>query len=382
MLAPRFVLLAAVLVFVALPPCASAVEIMAVPKDGIQPRAVVDGKGVLHLVWYTGSPKGGNLHHATCLENETWSPAVRVNSLPDSAVAAGTIRGAQVAMGREGHIHVVWNGFDATAPKGTPMPLYYTRSLDGGRTFTPQQVVSGDWPMDGGGAVAADVSGKVHVFWHAGQHGGGEDMRRIFIRTSEDDGMTFGSERAISPEGTGVCACCSMQAIATRAGNVHVLYRTANDSGKSRNIATLVSGDGGKTFSHAEIDPWRINGCPMSSMSLVEVQGGAVVGAWEREGQIVLGHFAPASNKPGKFTTAMGDPSQRKHPVLAAGRDGTLLIAWAEGTGWNKGGTLAWQIVDQDLTLNSGSKLVTAGRVPVWSFSSVAAVGGSFVLVR
>lgn len=120
----------------------------------------------------------------------------------------------------------------------------------------------------------------------------------------------------------------------------------------------------------------------MSSMSLVEVQNGAVVGAWERQGQIVLGLFPAASSKPAKFSTAMRGPSQRKHPVLAAARDGSLLIAWTEGTGWNKGGTLAWQIVDQDLTLNSSSTLVTAGRVPVWSFCSVAALGESFVLVR
>jgi hypothetical protein len=287
-------------------------------------------------------------------------------------------------MGRDGHLHVVWNGYRETGGKAEPMPLCYTRSTDGGKTFEPQRIVSGDWPMDGGGAVAADAQGKVHVFWHAGREGGreGEVSRRIFIRSSTDDGADFDAERTISPESAGVCACCSMQALATRSGNVHVLFRNAYDSGKSRNIATLVSGDGGRTFSYAEVDPWRVDACPMSSMSLVEIQSGAVVGAWERQGQIVLGRFAPASSRPDKFTTAMRGPSQRKHPVLAAGRDGSLLIAWTEGTGWNKGGTLAWQITDQDLTLNSGSTLVTAGRVPVWSFCSVAAVAGAFVLVR
>ncbi|WP_170157323.1 sialidase family protein [Roseimicrobium gellanilyticum] len=354
------------------------------PEQGIQPRALVDGKGVLHLLWYAGGAKGGNLFHATRQADKTWSAPVKVNSIPHSAVAAGTIRGAQYAMGRDGYLHVIWNGYKETGGKAEPMPLYYTRSTDGGKTFEPQRIVSGDWPMDGGGAVAADPNGKVHVFWHAGREGGreGEVSRRIFIRSSTDDGANFDDERTISPEGTGVCACCSMQALATRGGNVHVLFRNAFDAGKSRNIATLISGDGGKTFSYAEVDPWRIHGCPMSSMSLVEVQGGAVVGAWEREGQIVLGRFGATNNQPGKVTVAMQGPSQRKHPVLATGRDGSLLIAWTEGTGWNKGGTLAWQMVDQDLTLNSRSVPVTAGSVPVWSFCSVAAIGGSFVLVR
>jgi hypothetical protein len=41
------------------------VEVLSTPEQGIQPRALVDGKGVLHLLWYAGSAKGGNLFHAT-----------------------------------------------------------------------------------------------------------------------------------------------------------------------------------------------------------------------------------------------------------------------------------------------------------------------------
>ncbi len=364
-------------------PAAEAVQVLAAPEQGIQPRALVDTKGVLHLVWYAGSAKGGNLFHATRLENKTWSTPVRVNSIADSAVAAGTIRGAQVAIGRDGCLHVVWNGFDANAPKGTPLPLYYTRSLDGGNTFEPQRAVSGDWPLDGGGAVAADPQGKVHVLWHAGPHGEGETARRIFIRTSEDDGRTFGAERAISPEGMGVCACCAMQALATRSGAVHVLYRSATDGGRSRDIATLTSQDGGKTFSHAVVDPWRINGCPMSSMSLVELRDGSVAGAWEREGQIHASRFdtAGAMMGPLSSTSVKGSPGkgQRKHPVLAVA-NGRILMLWAEGTAWNKGGALAWQVFTEELkpTDESGA----AGDVPVWSFGSVTVVKNNFVIVR
>lgn len=187
------------------------VEMLSAPEQGIQPRALVDGKGVLHVLWYAGSAKGGNLFHATRQADKTWSAPVKVNSIPDSAVAAGTIRGAQFAMGRDGHLHVIWNGYYETSGKADPMPLYYTRSTDGGKTFEAQRIVSGDWPMDGGGAVAADAQGTVHVFWHAGREEGreGEVSRRIFIRSSTDDGANFDAERTISPEGTGVCACCS-----------------------------------------------------------------------------------------------------------------------------------------------------------------------------
>jgi hypothetical protein len=361
------------------------VEVLSVPEQGIQPRTLVDGKGILHLLWYAGGAKGGNLFHATRQADKSWSTPVKVNSIPDSAIAAGTIRGAQFALGRDGYLHVIWNGFRETDGKAEPMPLYYTRSADGGKTFEPQRIVSGDWPMDGGGAVAADAKGKVHVFWHAGREGGrdGEVSRRIFIRSSTDDGANFDTERAISPEGSGVCACCAMQALATRSGAVHVLYRTATDGGKSRDIATLTSQDGGKTFSHAVVDPWRIHGCPMSSMSLVELRDGSVAGAWEREGQILAARFDATGAMLGSLSSPLvkGSPGkgQRKHPVLAVA-DGRVLMLWAEGTGWNKGGTLAWQVFTGELkpTAESG----VAGEVQVWSFGSVVAVKNDFVILR
>ena len=39
-----------------------------------------------------------------------WSAPVSVNNEPKSAIAMGTIRGAQLAIGKAGTIHVAWNG--------------------------------------------------------------------------------------------------------------------------------------------------------------------------------------------------------------------------------------------------------------------------------
>ena len=56
-----------------------------------------------------------------------------------------------------------------------------------------------------------------------------------------------------------------------------------------------------------------------------------------------------------------------------------LLIAWTEGTGWEKGGSLGWELLD-----SHGAALGTgrAKGVPVWSYA--AAFGepdGSFTLL-
>jgi hypothetical protein len=45
-----------------------------------------------------------------------------VNSQPESAIAAGTIRGAQLAIGKAGRVHVAWNGSQNAEPVGPLNP--------------------------------------------------------------------------------------------------------------------------------------------------------------------------------------------------------------------------------------------------------------------
>jgi hypothetical protein len=57
-----------------------------------------------------------------------------------------------------------------------------------------------------------------------------------------------------------------------------------------------------------------------------------------------------------------------------------MLLVWTEGTGWQRGGALAWQLFDK-----SGKPLDEKGRqdgVPVWSFGAAyAKEDGSFVVL-
>lgn len=62
-----------------------------------------------------------------------FSKPLKVNSIPGSAVAVGTIRGPHIALGKYGRVHVVWNG--SQAARGRPhhgSPMLFTRmKLDG-----------------------------------------------------------------------------------------------------------------------------------------------------------------------------------------------------------------------------------------------------------
>lgn len=154
---------------------ASKVTLLRAPEQGLQPQAVMDAKGVLHLIYFLGDPKGGNVFYVRSGDGgATFSRPIQVNSQAGSAVAAGNIRGAHLAVGRNGRAHVAWMGSGKAEPKGPSdsIPMLYSHLNDGGTAFEPQRnVIHAAVGLDGGGSVAADDAGNVYIAWHAPEPG-------------------------------------------------------------------------------------------------------------------------------------------------------------------------------------------------------------------
>lgn len=360
----------------------SETVLLRVPNHGIQPQVAVDAKGVVHLVYYKGEPGGGDLFYTRSEDGVQFKEPLRVNSQPGSAVAAGSIRGAQLATGKDGRLHVAWNGSHKALPKapGNAHPMLYTRLNDAGTAFEPQRnLIQSAVGLDGGGSVAADGAGNVWVFWHASEPGTkGEDNRRVWVAVSNNDGMTFAAERAASPEPTGACGCCGMRAFVDTKGKLHVLYRGAKE-GTQRDAYLLTSTDQGKSFVSQAVHPWEINTCPMSSMAFGE-GGGVVVGAWDTKGQIYYVRSDTKTAKRSEPMAAPGSGTGRKHPAVAINAKGKTLLVWTEGTGWNRGGSLAWQVYDAEgkPTADRGD----AAGVPVWGLAAAfVRADGKFTIV-
>jgi hypothetical protein len=358
------------------------VTVRRVPEGGIQPQVAVDRAGAVHLVYYKGDPGRGDLYYVRSRDGgDTFSAPLRVNTIAGSAIATGNIRGASIATGRNGRIHVAWNGSHALTPGPVfgKEPMLYSRLNDAGTAFEPQrdliQVARG---LDGGGGIAADASGNVYVVWHAPAPGTErENNRRVWIARSTDDGATFERERPAWDRPTGVCGCCKLDAFVDRNGVLYVLYRSATQT-VHRDIYLLISRDHGRTFEGSDISAWNVGYCVMSSESFTEGPAG-VLAAWESEKQVYFGRIDPAS---GKLTPAAapGTGANRKYPVVAANSKGETLFVWTENMAWKKGGSLAWQVYDKD-----GRPIQKPGRadgVPVWSLvAAFARPDGSFTIL-
>ncbi len=359
------------------------VTLTRVPDGGLQPQVAVDTEGVLHLVYYKGDAAKGDLYYVRSSDGgATFSQPVRVNSQPGSAVAAGTIRGAQLALGAGGRVHVAWNGSSVAQPKGplnpeqpadspnNGLPMLYARLNEEGTAFEPQRnLMHKTFALDGGGTVAADTGGNVYVLWHGSTEGDpkGEAGRRVWIARSEDNGKTFSEEQVAYASPTGACGCCGMRAFVDSRGDLYAMFRSAQE-GVHRDVYLLRSRDHGHKFEGRMLHPWEINACPMSSFAFAETSGNLLV-SWETQDKVYFTRADPKTLATAEPVAAPGDGSDGKHSSLAVNGHGETLLVWMEGEGWGKGGTLHWQLYDR-----GGRPKEISGEAPgIPAFSFAAA---------
>ncbi len=241
---------------------AARVRVERTPDGGIQPQAMVGADGTVHLIYYKGSPPSGDLFYTRRRPGGGFSPPLRVNSQPGSAIAAGTIRGGQLALGKEGRPNVAWNGSGDARPTGPDggSPMLYSRLNDAGAAFEQQRnLMQFTRLLDGGGTVAADPTGNVIVAWHAADGPStDEGDRRLYVARSQDGGRTFARETPAWDQPTGACACCGAKAFADRAGGFTFLYRGAA-ARVHRSMFLLSAASPAGPFAGASIDPWVID---------------------------------------------------------------------------------------------------------------------------
>jgi hypothetical protein len=355
------------------------VRVLTLPEGALVPDVMMDGAGVLHMVyglgddaWYVRSADNGQI----------FSSPVKVNTVGKVTLTMGE-RGPKLALGQSvmltnartrvwgPSIHVVWA--DKWSP-GVQVYPRYSRSLDGGRTFEPPRALASLSGIDGL-TLAADSAGTVVAFFHQvtpGQQLEVPEAHRLYLARSTDNGATFGPEERLKIQGMDDLACsmCLMRARITADANVCLAYRVANDN--IRDFFLLRSPKQENAFTPLRVneDYWELKTCPMCGPELTLDPAGRMLCAfmsrhrvyWSAldDGRFTLHVATPANENDEIYPAAFGDGKGHGAPnaevrvgephvllvwqvgPMAVGR--TAIVKWAlyrnDGTFTGKQGTL------------------------------------------
>ncbi|HEU4455482.1 MAG TPA: sialidase family protein, partial [Longimicrobium sp.] len=367
-------------------------------RDASNPTAAVDPRsGAAYAAWVETTGGVSSVFVARLEGDGDAAPArVRANDRPGDA-APHEQAPAQVAVGPEGNVYVVWQ--NSTKIPGRRFPasdLRFARSTDGGRTFEPAVTVNDD----AGGTPSSHTfhdlvvgsDGTVWVSWldsrvrdaerarrnprpapaspdaapkghghggatqgHGGMKGDGGGMKEdadlpggeIRVARSTDGGRTFGASVVVDG---GVCPCCRTSLAVGPDGSLYVAWRKVFD-GDVRDVVLSRLAPGASAWSEparVHADGWVFPGCPHAGPSVAVDERGRVHVGWYTGKEGRQGLWYAASDDGGRsfgapaalLTGAWVPPSS----VALAAEGGRVWAAWDDRR--EKPGTVQVAVVD------------------------------------
>lgn len=295
------------------------------------PAMAVDAKGAVYMAWFEEEKDHNLLYVAGSADGKDFSTPVKVNGARDEP--AGIHGSPTLATGLKGELYVAWTTPREGAAFGAE--LNFSRSRDGGKTFSPAVKVS-DAPQPasaGFESMAVGPDGAIYLAWLDGREKATAGSATYFA-VSRDGGKTFSPNVKIDGNS---CPCCRTALAVAPDGAIHAVWRKvfANDV---REMVAASSRDGGKTFSAAAIvgnDNWIIAGCPHRGAGIGVDNAGKLHVIWYSEGAGKPAiYYAVSEDRGATFTKeeiAVTPGFFPDHPALAVA-GGTVYLAWEEVT--------------------------------------------------
>ena len=232
--------------------------------------------GALYVAWLDGrAGKSAAFVTRSADGGATWSPNMRV----DAGEACPCCRTA-LATGRGDTLYLAWR----KVLPGNVREVVVARSADGGETWDqPVAAQTDGWVFDGcphaGPALQVDGEGRVHVAWWTGKEG----AAGVFYARSDDGGRTFSPA---TPLGVARFSRPAHVQLALGEGG-RVVAAWDDGTRKTPQVVVRVSDDGGATFG-APVPasaPGRAAGYPV-----LAVAGRRVTVAWSEQSAEAAAH--------------------------------------------------------------------------------------------
>ncbi len=281
------------------------------------------------FIYVTSSDDGGR----------TFALAVPVTREGEKIDANGEGR-PKIAATKDGTLLVSWTKKLEKPYSGL---IRFSRSTDGGKSFTPPVTLNDDGLETGHrfDALAVAPTGEILVAWidkrdleRAMAEGKPYIGAAIYVAVSRDGGRRFEPNRKVKDN---VCECCRLSFAFDENGEASLLFRDVVEGGiRDHVLAKRVGKSEPPAIHRVSFDEWKIDACPHHGPSLFIDSRGRYHAAWftagERSG---TGSFYALSTDGGTTFTrpvALGEGEHATHPFVF-GLGSSVYLVWMEVDG-------------------------------------------------
>jgi hypothetical protein len=293
-----------------------------------EPSIALDSIGNIYIAWeddrngdydiyFSNSTDGGN----------TFSPSMKINDDSDGVYQYYP----SVAGGGPGNVYITWMD-----PREGSFDIYFTRSVDGGDTFSTNKKINDDVgsASQSSPSIAVDEAGKICSAWRDERNGNWD----IYFSSSVTGGTTFSTNIKVNDD-IGDAEQLGPSIAVDSEGNIYCVWMDQRNGNLEIYFAN--SSDGGSTFSGDKMVGDAISSKRYPSIAVDDI--GNIYMAWDdyRNGIYDI-YFANSTDGGQTFSTnkrVNDDPLNRWQltPSVAAYGLKNVYIAWMDGRNHSNG---------------------------------------------
>ncbi len=252
-------------------------------------------------------------------------------------IAADGENRLRIAVAHDGTVLLVWV---QALPQRFTANIRFSRSTDGGKTFSPPVTLNDDGRVTGHSfaSLALNGTGRVAIAWLDGRdrdavraQGGKFAGSSVYVATSADNGASFTANRALTRH---TCECCRTALAWTPQGPVAFWRNLYDDNIRDFALVYLDNALDNTQVRRATDDQWRIEACPHHGGDIAADASGGLHLVWFTNGATRQGLFYKRIDGARESVPlAFGDAAaQAGYPAVAVAGN-TVLLTWREFDG-------------------------------------------------
>lgn len=279
------------------------------------PQTAADSSGNVFAVWEDDGKSSGNILFSRSLDGGvSFSAPVSLSNTKTFPSAP------RIVVDSNNGINVVWND----SPSGN-LDVFFSRSVDGGATFSSPVNVSHSSPSNAPGnpQLATDSTGNIFVAWED------DGVLGILFARSADGGVTFSSPMTVSTNTTG---SFMPELTLGPTGNIYLVWE--DDTSSNAAISFARSLDHGQTFAAPKTLSSGNGRCTNPQINS-DLSGNLNV-VWENDSPGNFEIFFSRSTDAGLNFSAPLNVSNRSGsstaPMVASDSSGGINVIWLDST--------------------------------------------------